>query len=132
MFRMQNAAMALMPQAQLGAYPCFEFTYGCGCTYTCGGTGWCHWYFNTVPCVALTTRTVFEVACQNATQPVLPQCGVTMGDPQTGPGGDPLQQLQALRRQLEVALAGVAAQEKVVREQQEAARNQAGGTAAPA
>jgi len=33
--------------------------------------------------------------------------------------GDPIEQLQALRKQLEVALAGAHAQEKVLREQRE-------------
>jgi len=129
MFRMQDAAMALIPQAQLGPQFCFHYT--CGCTYTCGATGWCHWYFQThFPCVALTTHTILEVACQNATQPVIPQCGVTRGDPAQHVG-DPVEQLVALRQQLEVALAGVVAQEKVLREQQ-AAHNQAGGAPAAA
>jgi hypothetical protein len=61
---------------------------------------------------------VFEqgAACLAATSP----------DPgQVLTGGDPVEQLQALRRQLEIALAGVQAQEKVALEQREAARKRA-------
>lgn len=111
MFRMLNAATALLPQTGLGPLWCEDWYSACW-----GGSGLCYWPSRTVTvgCLALTTRTVFEqgVACLAATSP----------DPgQVTPSGDPVEQLQALRRQLEIALAGVQAQEKIALEQQQAA-----------
>jgi hypothetical protein len=110
MFSHMNAAMPLLPQQQF----CIEFT-GYPCWYYGATYHPCGWYYYTYfPCVALTTRTVIEqqAACQAATQPVPGQI----------PGGDPVEQLQALRRQLEVTMAGLEAQERVLRAQQDASR----------
>jgi hypothetical protein len=106
MFSHQNAAMPLLPQQQL----CIDFTYY-PCYYYGGTYHPCGWYYYTYfPCVALTTRTVLEqAACQAVTGPVPGQTQ-----------GDPIEQLQALRRQLEVAIAGVEAQERALRAQQDA------------
>jgi hypothetical protein len=113
MFSHMNAAMPLFPQQQF----CIEFTGYNPCWYYGGTYHPCGWYYNTYfPCVALTTRTVIEqqVACQAGTQPVPGQI----------PVGDPIEQLQALRRQLEVTMAGLEAQERVLRAQQDASRAQ--------
>jgi hypothetical protein len=111
MFRIQNAAMALMAQAQtqtqLGPQQCVGFT--------CGHTIWCGWYIHSYPTEVLALQypagTLPQVACQAASVPI------PIGNP-----GDPVEQLQALRRQLEIALAGVQAQERVAIQQRDEAQ----------
>ena len=111
MFSHMNAAMPLFPQQQL----CIDFTWYHPCYYyptyyhPCG-------YYPFTQCFAQTTRTIYEqqVACQAGTQPVPGQIL----------GGDPIEQLQAVRRQLEVTMAGLEAQERVLRAQQDASRVQ--------
>lgn len=106
MFRMQNAALPLMPQAQQPCHNSFRLME-CGGHYFTFGPG-CHVGISDHITVTL------QLACQIATMPIQP------GNP-----GDPVEQLQALRRQLEIALAGVQAQEKVALQHREAARAQA-------
>jgi hypothetical protein len=106
MFRMLNAAMALMPLAEAPCYNTFQIM-------NCGGG---HYFTFGPGCVGIThvTHVTEAAACQMATAPIQP-----------GSPGDPVEQLQALRRQLEIALAGVQAQERVALEHREAARKEA-------
>jgi hypothetical protein len=113
MFGHTNAAMPLFPQQQL----CIDFTWHQPCYFYPSHYNPCGWYYYNTwgPCFAQTTRTIIEQqACLPATGPVL------------GPlnQGDPVEQLQALRRQLEVTMAGLEAQERVLRTQQDASRAQ--------
>jgi hypothetical protein len=115
MFRMLDAAATLMPQNPAVPHYCFDFTY-CYCSGTWHGCGW--YFYSHVPCIALTTRTIVAQApvCEAGTNVIGPT-----------PEYDPVEELQALRKQLEVAMAGLEAQERVLRQQKEAAR---GGAAA--
>jgi hypothetical protein len=116
MFSHTNAALPLFPQQQLCIDITRTFPWTPPCYYIYN-SGICAWYpSHHIPCFANTTQTIFEQgpACQPVTGPV------------PGPltQGDPIDQLQALRRQLEVAMAGLEAQERVLRAQKDASRAQ--------
>jgi hypothetical protein len=127
MFGTQNLNMPLLPGAQqnlfcgYGYYTgwCYGYYTGCGYHYYTGGCGYVYYTFCHYGYISV-TATIYE---QAQACPPLSQGPPVAG----GPGGDPVEALQALRRQLEVALAGVEAQERVLREQRAAA----GGEAAP-
>ena len=110
MFRAQNLAMPINPSA--GELYCYYLYHtGCGWNYHsyCGWNyysycgwyyySWCHYYtYETLPQV--------QQACPAAT---------AIGPGPVGPG-DPVEALQALKKQLELALASVEAQERVLHE----------------
>jgi hypothetical protein len=112
MFGTQNMAAQLMPQ-----YPilyCPYYFHSCHYGIYSGGCGLvyysCHFgYYSLTPTIAQ--------------GPVCPG-GASIPAP-VGPG-DPVEALQALRRQLEVALAGVRAQEEALRQQRSAAGREGG------
>jgi len=123
MFGTQNMATQLLPGAQQ-ALPCLYY-YSGGCwnyrscwygyfscyAYTCGHFT-CHYGYITF------TDTIYQQA-----QPCLPSVVPPVVG---GPGGDPVEALRALREQLEVALAGVRAQEEELRRQRSAAGGEGG------
>ena len=111
MFGTQNMAMPLLPGGAQPNLPCFlGHSGGCG-YYTCGYPLSCQYYPHTRICIFYSpcVITIYEQVQQFVT----PGCPVGIArDP-----GDPLEDLQRLRRQLEVALAGVRAQEDELRRQ---------------
>jgi hypothetical protein len=118
MFGTQNMATHLLPGAQQQFYcPYYYYTGWCNWGYRtigCGGWGYysCHFGYITI------TITVYEQA---------QACLLSDGPPvAVGPGGDPVEALQTLRQQLEVALAGVRAQEEELRRQRTAAGGEGG------
>ena len=100
MFPYQQMAMGLMPRDYL------YLTVGCRiCSATCCDTGGsvC-WGFGSGGGCDLNLSRVFQQAQVQA--------------------GDPVEELQALRRRLEVALAGAEAQEQALRRQRESGADQ--------
>jgi hypothetical protein len=109
MFGNQSMVAQLVPQ-----YPilyCPYYYHSCYYGYYSGGCGWvyysCHFGYHSLI----------------AQGPVCPG-GASIPAP-VGPG-DPVEALQALRQQLEVALAGVRAQEEALRQQRSAAGREGG------
>ena len=108
MFQAQNLALTLLPGAQANLYCPYFFSGWCGLhggysfcpVFTCGHTQACG-YGYTCPFTV-----IHQIQCPTLT--AIPA--------HVGPG-DPVEALQALRRQLELALAAVEAQERVLREQ---------------
>lgn len=123
MFRAQNLAMPIHPGESAQLY-CFLYYSHCGWNYYsyCGYAyysycGWnyfshCGYYYHT-----FVTLPQVQQACP----------AITAIPGQVGPG-DPVEGLQALRKQLELALASVEAQERVLQEHR--ARQGEGGEAA--
>src|SRR6266851_6951375 len=120
MFGTQNMATHLLPQQAI--YCPYYFHTGCfnSCYYAYySGCGWgyysCHFgYHSITPTIAAQAQ-----LCPVATNPCLvSQDPCFLSQAPRGPGGlggDPVEALQTLRRQLEVALAGVRAQEEELR-----------------
>ena len=113
MFGTQNMATQLLPGAQQAILCPYYFHTGCynyhSCWYAYYSCGWgyysCHLGYHSI------TLTIVQ-------NPVCPG-GVSI-PAQVGPG-DPVEALHALRQQLEVALAGVRAQEAELQRQRTAA-----------
>jgi len=105
MFPYQQMAVGLMPGALNAAYCRF-------CTATCCDTG------NSIEC--LVTCGYGHSCLLGQSGP--PGCG--WGQSTTPQVHDPIEQLQALRKGLEVALAGVEAQEHALRKQREGGTDQ--------
>jgi len=105
MFPYQQMAVGLMPQGSA-----LIFTPGCRiCTATCYDTGCWAWPSYVPP----------GGGCDlNASRPI-----TVVQVAQVQPG-DPIEELQALRKRLEVALAGAEAQEHALRKQREGATDQ--------
>jgi hypothetical protein len=123
MFSAQNLATALFPCANI----IHSYCHPGGVTYPC-----VYYNFYTHPCGYTHLCIVAFTGCGFPSplqfQQVPHGCPVNIPSiPGGGGPEDPVEALQALRRQLEVALAGVEAQERVLREQRAAA----GGEAAP-
>ena len=111
MFGTQDMAMPLLPGAQPQIF-CPVYWH----------TGVC-WRFYPTICFYYPTRCHFGYITFTITiYEQVQACGpLSQGPPVVaGPGGDPVEALQALRRQLEVALAGVRAQEEELRRQRAA------------
>jgi hypothetical protein len=109
MFRHMNAAMPLFPQQQLCIDITHPWTPPCYFVYN---SGICAWYPSHHVCFPITIH--YTPTINYVVGP-----GPVHGPP---PPGDPVEQLQTLRRQLEVAMAGLEAQERVMRAQQDASR----------
>ena len=138
MFGNQNMATQLLPGVQQNLFCpwnwhtnwCHYGYHSCAYVYY-SGCGWgyysCHFgHYSLTP--------VIDVACP-ANTAVGPVGCLVSADPRGGLGGhlgDPVQALQVLRQQLEVALAGVQAQEQKLRElrQQEEGQRGRGGRGA--
>jgi hypothetical protein len=103
MFPHQQMAMGLMPRDYV-----YVTVVGCHiCTATCCDTGGSCWLScgasGTYPCDLNASRIYNQAQVQ---------------------AGDPVEELQALRRRLEVALAGAEAQEQALRRQREGGADQ--------
>ena len=116
MFGTQNLNVLLLPKAQenlfcgFGYYSCYYGGWPSYCPYTCGYT--CHGHI-TLHCFLYDTHPPIEQQACGLFGSAAPIPG--------GPSGDPVEALQALRRQLEVALAGIRAHEEELRRQRAAA-----------
>jgi hypothetical protein len=121
MFSTQNLATSL--------FPCgYNFHTFCGYGYYtyCGYAYYtnCGYYYNTFHCgYAYLTGCHFPGTLPQVQAPVCP--GAASIPAQVGPG-DPVEAIQALRQQLEVALAGLRAQEEELRRQRAAGGGGAG------
>ena len=106
MFWTQNLGMTIMPGASPQFYCAYRFNTYCGWGYFSAP---CYWNYNSFHCVE-----VFHTLFWPPWPPE--QCpGVSVLPGPVGPG-DPVEALQALRKQLELALASVEAQERVLQE----------------
>jgi hypothetical protein len=116
MFGTQNMVTQLMPQQPILYCPYYYYTNWCHYGYNTRICGWayysCHFGYITI------TITIYEQA---------QACLLSDGPPvAVGPGGDPVEALQALRRQLEVTLAGVRAQQEELQRQRAATGGEGG------
>jgi hypothetical protein len=117
MFHAQNMAMPLLPGAQQNLYCPYNVhtvCWGYSCAYAYYSWG-CHYSICPYGHFSLTPTIVVGPVCPGGAS--IPA--------QVGPG-DPVEGLQALRRQLEVALAGVRAQEEELRRQRAASGREEG------